>query len=74
MHAIINKAMSQATRQYQVLLDDIKHQLNRIKTDKAPEMAPEIGAEIQRHLNRVLADVAESARIPEDDKEWWTRR
>jgi len=43
-------------RQYQNLLDDIERQLNRIKT----EIAPEMGAEIQRHLNRILADVADT--------------
>lgn len=50
--------MSLATRQYENLLDDIKHQLPRIKT--------EMGAEIQQHSNHVLVEVTESANPFED--------
>lgn len=44
--------------------------LNRIKSEFAPEMATSLEAGIQRHLNRVLANVEKSSRITENDIKW----
>jgi len=51
---------------YGSLLADIMRQLNRTRT----EISPEMGAEIQRHLNRVPADVVGSAK-PFEDADYW---
>lgn len=51
------------TREYDVLLADIKRQLSRIKTDLSPTQALEMVNEVQCQLNRVLADAAESAHL-----------
>jgi hypothetical protein len=63
--------MYEPLRQYDALLADIKRQISRIKIEISPWEAMEIGNEIQSHLNRVMADVAESANNSDDYEEVW---
>lgn len=65
--------MHPALKQYDALLIDIKNQISRIKTELAPQAALEMGNELQRHLNGVLADVAESLHVPEENRDWWKK-
>lgn len=58
-------------RDYDALLADIKRQLTRIKTELSPTQALEMGNEVQRHLNRVMADVQEQANATYDYDEMW---
>ena len=65
--------MHPALKHYDAVLVDIKIQISRIKTELAPLAALEMGNEIQRHLNSVLADIAESMYIAPENKEWWVK-
>jgi hypothetical protein len=57
-------------KQNDILLSDIKRQLSRVKTEVTPLHGFELCKEVQSHLNRVMADVAESAR-PREDVDYW---
>jgi hypothetical protein len=65
--------MHPALKHYDQVLADIKGQISRIKTEITPIAALEMGNEIQRHLNSVLADIAESMYIPEENRDWWEK-
>ena len=57
-------------RDYESLLADIKRQISMMKGLIGPEAAQEFACEVTRHLNQVVADIMESARLPDSDTEW----
>lgn len=63
--------MYEPLRQYDALLADIKRKISRIKSELPPNEALEMGNEVQRHLNRVMADVTELVNNSHDYEDIW---
>jgi len=65
--------MTPEQKHYNRLLDEINGSISRLKTDISPSSGLMMAQEVRRHLNLVMADLAESSLITHENAQWWEK-